>query len=375
MLKVFYSWQSDLQGKFNRYFIEDCMQRAIKELDREGIINIDFILDRDTKKVKGTPEIVKVIFDKIKNSNLFVADISIINSGHLNRKTPNPNVLIELGYAAGILGWENIICVFNSSMGKIEDLPFDIRTRRILSYNLGEEADKKDVKARLVKVFKNIFEDLDYKEITYRKRVLEYFKDENPKIISIALEKPEDWEFKLAEELFRDRIVRVKDQIASLDRGISFSQTKKYEAIEFMNLFEETMEDFKNALLYFETNFSQGLLKGIGDAGYEGDAIELKKILDDFYHLFSELIEREKRLKAIKPHDKLLELKELMMGWSKGLLENFLHIPDEFSKIYRNEFEEGETVTISVRIKPFIESDRIHSFLEFYRNNLGIFNE
>ena len=48
----------------------------------------------------------------------------------------NPNVAIELGYAAAMLSWENIILVFNDSSGQIDDLPFDIRQRRMLRYSL-----------------------------------------------------------------------------------------------------------------------------------------------------------------------------------------------------------------------------------------------
>jgi len=31
---VFYSWQKDSDERFNRYFIEDCLKRAIRKLNR-----------------------------------------------------------------------------------------------------------------------------------------------------------------------------------------------------------------------------------------------------------------------------------------------------------------------------------------------------
>ena len=74
------------------------------------------------------------IFAKIDQCDIFVADISIINPNIDFRKTSNPNVLIELGYASSKLGWDKILCIHNLMYGKIEDLPFDIRHRKPIAY-------------------------------------------------------------------------------------------------------------------------------------------------------------------------------------------------------------------------------------------------
>src|ERR1019366_9830222 len=59
------------------------------------------------------------------------------------RRTPNPNVLLELGYAAKRLTWDNVICVFNTAFGKTEDLPFDLRHRRMCVYSTAKEDEIK----------------------------------------------------------------------------------------------------------------------------------------------------------------------------------------------------------------------------------------
>lgn len=43
--------------------------------------------------------------------------------------------MIELGFAAGILGWDRIILILDTNTNKIEELPFDIRQRTICWYN------------------------------------------------------------------------------------------------------------------------------------------------------------------------------------------------------------------------------------------------
>lgn len=133
---IFYSWQSDLPSKRNLNFIEKEIKKSIKHLATIKPISIKLKFDKATRNVSGAPDIADTIFSKIVNSNVFIADISIINNKYnRKRKTPNPNVLLELGYAAKSLGWDKIICVFNSDTGNIKDIPFDLRNRRMMVYS------------------------------------------------------------------------------------------------------------------------------------------------------------------------------------------------------------------------------------------------
>ena len=87
-------------------------------------------------------DITATILDKIRSSAVFVADVSAIARTSDGKCLPNPNVLIELGWALRELGAERIIAVLNTASGcKPDDLPFDIRHRRTLTYELSEGAD------------------------------------------------------------------------------------------------------------------------------------------------------------------------------------------------------------------------------------------
>ncbi|MCX2584528.1 hypothetical protein [Pedobacter sp. MR22-3] len=128
---IFYSWQSDLKHEYNWKFIEKCIQDSIKEINEKDKY-IKFTLDQATRALPGSPDIVDSIFNKIAKSSIFIADITPITK--LREKgIPNPNVLIELGYAVNTLGWDNVICIHNKAFGKIEQLPFDIKQRRIIT--------------------------------------------------------------------------------------------------------------------------------------------------------------------------------------------------------------------------------------------------
>jgi len=163
---VFYSWQSDLPNRTNRGFIEQALENAAKALRKDDSIQIKPVIDRDTAGVAGSPDISKTIFSKISQADIFVCDVSIINYGTDARPTPNPNVLIELGYALGTLGESRIIMVLNDAFGKLELLPFDLRTRRTISYHMPEEitdraTERKILEGRLTQELRTILTALD----------------------------------------------------------------------------------------------------------------------------------------------------------------------------------------------------------------------
>jgi hypothetical protein len=149
---VFYSWQTDSDESFNRYFIEDCVKRAIRKLNREDLS--DLVIDRDTKSVPGMPDIGHTILEKIAKSAIVVADVTLINPAAVRRPderpVSNPNVLFELGYAFGKLGDNAIVGVLNTAFGEIEELPFDLRPKRLMTYRLKARDEKAAVRAKLV---------------------------------------------------------------------------------------------------------------------------------------------------------------------------------------------------------------------------------
>ncbi|MDO8177834.1 MAG: nucleotide-binding protein [Undibacterium sp.] len=140
---VFYSWQSDLPNSTNRGFIQTALERALKNIHKDKTESIEPVLDRDTEGQAGSPQISDSIFAKITLADIFVCDVSIINAESGGRPTPNPNVLIELGYAIAQLGWNRVLLIQNTVHGGPEVLPFDLRGRRIISYEQEiENSDK-----------------------------------------------------------------------------------------------------------------------------------------------------------------------------------------------------------------------------------------
>lgn len=132
-MKVFWSWQSDTPAKLNKEFVKAALQEALSRVSDElGFSEADRPeVDHDTKDAPGFVEIVRTIFEKIEQAEVFVADVTFVGKTADDKLLPNANVMIELGHALTSVGHEGIILVQNTAFGgKPEDLPFDLRHRR-----------------------------------------------------------------------------------------------------------------------------------------------------------------------------------------------------------------------------------------------------
>ena len=163
--KVFYSWQSDLPNATNRGFIQTALERAARSICDDDSIEVEPVVDRDTFGIPGAPDISGTIFEKIEAAEVFVCDISIVSSGDELRPTPNPNVLIELGYAVRVLGWSRVIMVMNTALRDPDLLPFDLRGRRVVTYTMPEEnqdraTERRRLQSILDEALRLIFVDL-----------------------------------------------------------------------------------------------------------------------------------------------------------------------------------------------------------------------
>lgn len=171
---IFYSWQSDI--KQNDLFVQDCLDAAIRNIKSA---DTEYKIDRDTLNKNGTPDIPNTVFNKIADEiDIFISDISIINKKHRTsennlRLTPNPNVLIELGFAASAILWDNIICVMNVAYGQPDELPFDMRYRKPILFNIPEDCDDKTKESEIEKLteeFEKTIRSLNPNEKKYRLR-------------------------------------------------------------------------------------------------------------------------------------------------------------------------------------------------------------
>jgi hypothetical protein len=111
---LFFSWQSDTPPRVSRNIIEQALKLALEKISldleiEEAARSLE--LDRDTRGVGGSPPIVDTIFKKISAAAIFVADMTFVAKRRDGRPAPNPNVLIEYGWALrASRSWPNNLC-------------------------------------------------------------------------------------------------------------------------------------------------------------------------------------------------------------------------------------------------------------------------
>lgn len=143
---VFYAWQSDTPNNVNRNFIKTALERAIKNVRQSVLIEdaeryIELRFDQDTQGVPGVPEIVNTILRKIETCAIFVPDLTYVAKTPEGEPIPNPNVLLEYGWAFAKIGADRLIPVLNVAFGSPDNLPFDLKHRRWpVTYNLPVDA-------------------------------------------------------------------------------------------------------------------------------------------------------------------------------------------------------------------------------------------
>ena len=85
-MKIFWSWQSDTDGRTTCHFVRAALAEAVKRLQEPDDVEEPFErdrreaihLDHDRKDVSGTPELARTIFGKIDQAAVFVADVTLV---------------------------------------------------------------------------------------------------------------------------------------------------------------------------------------------------------------------------------------------------------------------------------------------------------
>jgi hypothetical protein len=306
MINIFYSWQSDSPSSTNRNFIKSALEKAIQSLKKGSeYIQIEMRVDTATDGLPGSPDIAASIFEKILNSQIFLCDVTIINSQStvekiirfltkkIVRQTPNPNVLVELGFAFSCLGWNKVICVVNTAQGKVEDLPFDIRGRRMCAYCYPDSSkSKEEIKSQLVGALKYALIDIigsleAVQNIELINMIISQKFCDRVNYLGIFLNYflTDELGHEAAEELVNNSVCTVvdHDDLASVDSIISVFTKKNLD--EPSNLLLSSGEraswkEFFIVALEKISNESEILLMKYGSSGDQTLIYELERIKD-----------------------------------------------------------------------------------------------
>jgi hypothetical protein len=144
---VFYSWQSDTHAPLTEDVLHRALTNAVGQLAADANLVVRAELDHDTKSVPGSPPMIAAILQRIDQCSFFVGDVTLTYQGRMperQRFAPNPNVLLEVGYAIKRLGHERVLLIFDLAHGSPEQLPFDLRSYRVITFDSRAEGSSLD---------------------------------------------------------------------------------------------------------------------------------------------------------------------------------------------------------------------------------------
>jgi hypothetical protein len=202
MLRIFYSWLADSCLGDNRMFVLRALNEALLQAaERLGV-------PREQAEVVqcdrfDTPmDISRFVVETIPTCHALVGDISFINVANEDRtrRTPNPNVMFEVGLATQCLGPGKVILVFNTDSGGTANLPFDVRNHVVLTWS-GKDSPAqlaRDLREPVQTVFRNYLTLLNHLTLELdrcfgpllhflQEFLLKYVEPEHPKFTEKAM--------------------------------------------------------------------------------------------------------------------------------------------------------------------------------------------
>lgn len=134
-LKLFFSWQSDINE--NHKTIRESLVMACDTIKEEGTYDIKYT--ESTWERSGSPIIDKVVMEKAKDCDMFVADLTPVAHTQ-NKSLPNPNVMLELGVAKSCLIDDTILLLYTGNI-EASKMPFDINHQRMSRFSKSHITD------------------------------------------------------------------------------------------------------------------------------------------------------------------------------------------------------------------------------------------
>lgn len=157
-IEVFYAWQSDCPARVNWELIRKAAEMACERITVDPSNDFEVSLDFSTKGVIGMCDIPQEILKKIRDCDIFLADLTLVAVTPKGKQLPNSNAVFELGYAAGRHTFRSLIGIVNEAYGKIEGQVFDIKRRASLRYTAKESATDEKIKRETEKLSKSLEE-------------------------------------------------------------------------------------------------------------------------------------------------------------------------------------------------------------------------
>ncbi|MCI2230396.1 hypothetical protein MC378_14550 [Polaribacter sp. MSW13] len=261
----------DTEDKYGKGFIQKAIEIAIQKLKDE---NIEVTLDFGFRKTPGTPLLIDEMLKKSTESDMVIVDLTFTSAKEWldaelleedathswlgvpkgkRKLSPNPNVLLETGYAWAKKGTYRTLAVMNDAFGSPEELPVDlIGFRWGITYNLNETNydTRKAVRKELANDLYNAIKDAINAEASHQIEKWSPFK------INQQLDRYHSYSFVFTPELediikkLRSFLINYKGPIRIAGVSGSGKTRLVYEVFRKNGKFEA--DELENSILYYD---------------------------------------------------------------------------------------------------------------------------
>ncbi|RBL90447.1 hypothetical protein [Chitinophaga flava] len=155
---VFFAYQSDIPSEFGQQFISKALKDASKKIKEKKKVEVK--IEVGSRGTPGTPILIEEMLSKSRKADMVIVDLTFTSSkvwanakkfsiGNReirilknveDKPSPNPNVLLETGYAWAQKGFYRTLAIMNNAYGNPKNLPVDLKGFRWgITYNLNEK--------------------------------------------------------------------------------------------------------------------------------------------------------------------------------------------------------------------------------------------
>jgi hypothetical protein len=282
----------------------------------------------------------------------------ITNIRNNNFHTVRDNVIFELGLFLGRLGKERVFYLTDRDTKQLH-LPTDL-----LGFKSGSFDSKREdgnIKAALGP----FCFDVSNKLKVFLLENLADLQDESVKARRIVLERPEYWEFDLAIELFSNKLKPINDSYLELNNDTIVQRKTNIDYKETFRFIRSTLASYTSFIEQFKLCLEE-LNGSFGPPGIPGDALAIKKSIDHTIAVCKAMIALEFEINSLSLPNGLEEIKPLMKGWSKTVIEAVDSFPTQLSNMVKNAKKGERAIPINFVLTIPPEAKKITTIFENY---------